>query len=1023
MMKQCLVILFALMCLKGIEAQEVGPKVTQFDWSRFNFTYVDKNGMEHNANLTDEARTTDHIIALLRAIYTNEDVPGIRYAYAYQHPGEPQPSLHRLLNYGFNYTSHTATYEGSTNLGNAHGHGGGGSHNTWDRSLDADILPIKNPVEDGMTVMLVQLNESWTSPHGGGDNNHASQIIDQAWSSVKVVDAFTRVHDEHNPGYLYAIDGTATNKFFFISKGKPRASSSAPLYRLYEQISPVKGDHGTTTYDFISKMKSGQVYYCFHDCYDVTTYDRDKDSHGNPVGHWFTISNDGEAYSLKNLCLYVPDRRFENELRDQDPVEDGLSWYDDQAKFYTNYGVKDGTSQMDSIIRPKVLMYTADLNAEAAPAEEDEYYRVNLNWSTSFTDKKIGAHVPEHFYIYIVKEDGSWVRIDDLLGKQEPVPEHTGSYLVKQTYETQVFHYVITAHPINYDMNGNMIMDGKDTLNTDCDKPLVTISAVSPVRTVVIPPLGKPFFQELLEYRSFYNVNSEENYYRNAIAVKASNEKAFEALKNFNGTYDVTRTDPDGNKVTIAHVTLKQNQGDHFYTYYVNYVEETQQDVANNLFDNGNPITEGFIASATDEIILQDRFRASTETNEHYDHYIYNFEQIEVGGNGGAAFEEVCSNPLTVPVFKTSNNVETEGYTRQEVLADRDHNLVPRPVNAITFTANYDPTANLVEYDVLRVNKEHHPMDEYKVGKAENFNNSGEYHVITVSPDGYLNFLNQTVNIKSTDDPESITVFDQYGSIADRISSYVPTIITLFGGDQSKVNTYGCNIQDMSYPQLDLEISAEKSNKYKKKEEDGTTGTYKGYSAHLYITPILTDEMKYAYYYRVWRVIDNDSTEVMLNELDDIKGMGTNPNTGAATPWETIYETIKTTYPGEQPIDVNDIIVRPYGTEDDDNFEVTYIARLYATYIDDNGFEDLITPDGPRRATEHGGKDYVIVEQRVKVNFSSVPTFVQELSADKVTSVTYYNLQGIASDNPYHGLNIVVTHYAGGRTTTEKKMM
>ena len=1018
MVKKITFALLAVICLLSAQAQEVGPKVTQFDWSQFAFTFTDSDNVEHVANLTDEAKTTDHIIGLLRAVYTNEHVPGIRYAYAYQRPGEPEPSLHRLLNYGFNYTSHTQAYEGSTHSGNSHGRGGGGSNNTWDRSLDQGILPLKNPVEDGMTVMLVQLNESWDKPRGGGDKHNAREIIDSAYNSVQVVTAFTRVHDVNNPGYLYAIDGTATNKFFFISKGKPRASSSSPLYRLYEQISPVKGDHGTTTYDFISKMKSGQVYYCFHDCYDVATYDRDKDSHGNPVGHWFTISNEGEAYSLKNLCLYVPDRRFENELRDEDPVADGLSWYDDQAHYYTNYGSKVGSTQLDSIIRPKVLMYTADLNAEAVPSEVKDHYRVNLDWSTSFTDQKIGAHVPEHYYVYIVKEDGSWERIDHLLNKNEPVENTSDSYLVPQTYETQVFKYVITAHPINYDMDGHMIMDGMDTLNVDCEKPLVTITAVSPVRTVIIPPLDKPFFQRVLEYRCFYNVNTEENFYRNLICVRTANEEEFHAIKDFNGTYDVTRTDPDGHKVTIAHVAIKQEPGTEGYSYHVDYELQTQQDVSNNLFDNGEVIIDGFIASATDDMYFSDRFRASTEKNDHYDHYVYCFEKVAVDGNSGTAFQTACSNPLTVPVFKTTNTVATEGYTRENVLEDRDHHLVPKPTNAITFTATYDPAANLAEYDVLRVNKNQHPVGEFKVGKAEHFNNSGEYHVITVGSEGYLNHLEQITYISAGDAKEAITVLDRNGAVADQISSYVPMIVTLYGGDQSKVNTYGCEIKDMSYPQLNLQVNAEKSKQFQYKDENGNITTGKGYTARLHLTPILTKEMEYAYYYRVWRVVNGEETEVLLNELEDFGGVSAVNNAA----WGAVYSSIQVTYPGEQPMDVTDIIVRPYNDEDDDDFNVQYIARLYATYIE-GGWQDVVVPDRPKRAVEHGGKDYVVVEQRETVNYKNVPTDVEELAGKVVSSVTYYNLQGTPSQRPYQGLNIVVTRYANGKTRTEKKMM
>ena len=108
-------------CAIGIGAQSLPPKVTQFDWSQFSYDYT-KDGVTETANLTDAATTTDQIIALLRAVYINKDVPGIHYAYAYQSPDAQEPSLHRLLDYGFNYTSHYDDYPGS----HYHGKGGGG---------------------------------------------------------------------------------------------------------------------------------------------------------------------------------------------------------------------------------------------------------------------------------------------------------------------------------------------------------------------------------------------------------------------------------------------------------------------------------------------------------------------------------------------------------------------------------------------------------------------------------------------------------------------------------------------------------------------------------------------------------------------------------------------------------------------------------------------------------------------------------------------------------------------------------
>ena len=75
-----------------------------------------------------------------------------------------------------------------------------------------------------------------------------------------------------------------------------------------------------------------------------------------------------------------------------------------------------------------------------------------------------------------------------------------------------------------------------------------------------------------------------------------------------------------------------------------------------------------------------------------------------------------------------------------------------------------------------------------------------------------------------------------------------------------------------------------------------------------------------------------------------------------------------------------------------------------------------------RHACREIGVD-VVVEQRETVNFKNVPTDVEELASNVVSSVKYYNLQGIPSCRPYQGMNIVVTRYANGKTRTEKKVM
>ena len=983
-----------VLCVFNSHGQEIGPKVTAFDWSQFNFTF-NENGVEKTANLLDEAKTVDHMKMLLREVYVNPNVPGIRYAYAYRDPATGNPELHRLINYNYNYTSHTIRthYPGG---------GGGGYFNTWDRALDGSDT-IVNPYEDGMTVLLVQIKENWQlGTYNSGDQS-PDEVLENAYASVQVVPTFTRVHDEYNPGYLFSCD-VATNRFFFISKGKPRGCSSRPLYHLYEQISPVKSKAGTATYEFIQRMKSGEAYHCYHDCYDVATF---KDGAN---GHWFSISGEGEAYSLKNLCLFVPDRRFvRSQLKDMDPAVDGVNCYTDDGNYYTDYGItKNGNTLEDSIFRPKVLIYTADLNAEAVPSEVEDHYRVTLDWSTSFSDKKLGAHVPEHFYVYIVKDDGSWVRIDDLLNVNEPVENRTGSYLVKQTNETQTFNYVITAHPINYDMDGNIITEGVDTVH-GMAKPLVTISAVSPVRTVIIPPLEKSFFAKILEYRSFYDVNSEHNYYRNTLLVRPANQESFDALENFHGSYSVTRTDPDGQRVTIAHVHYAPLGDCPGYSYHVEYIDSTQDTREIGLFGPTSGVEDGVITSFDQsDMVVVDRFKASTITNEHYDHYVYQYEEID-----DELIADVCSNPLTVPVLKTTNQVDYVGYDKEDVLADSDHHLAPRPTNVITYRADYDPSNNVTEYDVFRLDrKPNEDVGEYKVSKAENFNNSGRYDVFTVGEEGFLNDWKESRVIPAGDN-DVISIEDKHGAVADSVSYYVPVIVSLFGGNQNKVNTYGCNIESIAYPTLSLKaVYQEKTNPFNRDGE-----LVMSYTVDLELTPNLPDEIDKVYYYRLWRVMDENTTmlasETLLNGLDEVIG------SNSYTSWSTSYKTIQSTYPRDiYPIVTDIFIDRPY----DDCKKVTYIGRLYATNVPRSD-ENVESPDHMMRSSARGD-EYVIAEDIVDVYFDdNVITAVEDLSADQITSVVYYNMMGMSSNRPYQGVNLVVTRYRNGAVVTRKVIM
>ena len=107
-----------------------------------------------------------------------------------------------------------------------------------------------------------------------------------------------------------------------------------------------------------------------------------------------------------------------------------------------------------------------------------------------------------------------------------------------------------------------------------------------------------------------------------------------------------------------------------------------------------------------------------------------------------------------------------------------------------------------------------------------------------------------------------------------------------------------------------------------------------------------------------------------------------------------------------------------------------YIVRLYATYIPgDNpgpgeGGEGGEPDFAPAIATPkaNDGKDYFIAEDIIIIKFNNgTPTAVGTINVEaQPVSVTYYNMLGVGSSRPHPGVNVMVTRYNDGTTSTTK---
>ena len=103
-----------------------------------------------------------------------------------------------------------------------------------------------------------------------------------------------------------------------------------------------------------------------------------------------------------------------------------------------------------------------------------------------------------------------------------------------------------------------------------------------------------------------------------------------------------------------------------------------------------------------------------------------------------------------------------------------------------------------------------------------------------------------------------------------------------------------------------------------------------------------------------------------------------------------------------------------------DKVGVNYDLVIFRDIFEVGDTEDYIATT--TLSYEVSGKQWATKKSiTVTVNFNDNPTAVEDVAAEKaVSNVTYYNVSGVASAEPFDGVNIVVTKYADGTKKVEK---
>ena len=952
------------------------------------YTWTNANGGTVTSNLADPATDPRQIMALLKEVYTNKEIPGI-WQCGYTADGKREGDIDYTIDNGVWGLSKDPIYK------------------AYD-ILEGDY----KPKEEGYTTLIVKVKDDWKPVMK--QNLSQDETLNYIANSIESVQILTDGvyipatgadgKKNPNPGAVYRLSGNA-NRLFFMTKGRGRAvpgwnsyeviRSYAPFNGMFEEYSPVAVSGGQVVENFYTKLVDGDIFKVEHDCSSVP---------GNE--HYFCMmgAKGTKKFDVTDLIVTIPDYRL----------------------LYWNQRDKQGNSNMiytnyNKNYAPSLGLYGIQLTATATPAAGDEY-TVELKW-TSTLNEITGNEIDQRFKVWVRAEDGGLEPLLDANGNQvEIAPGETFQYNYNETqgFEGREITYVVSGRPTD-----KMFNDYKEVYSND-DK--VFIPGLDPDEGLRLS-IGTTSTSD-------YDLATETNQYKNLITidhnlvnthVKYGNLQAGSKLAFYR--YDVDRNSEAKKMIAeleIVSVEKRENGSKYYLDYKYNLRFFNQKNEASHKTNlTGATYSLETNSSYTDNTTKEidfngfninsfnDEFCASTATNDHPATYEY---KASFSNLNHATQPELHSAYSTIKVHKTTPDLTDKAITLEDVENDNvcstriykgEHDASP----AIQFTLDQD--RRIAEYSVGKIrNKEQSESEE--VGLAQRLP-SWNYAI-------YENGSFKQ-NVSHTEIPQ---IHDASAKVGK--NDYVSVIKTYRDNDGS-YNTYGSPINTTYKLKASVDVIDRVMSEYVF-TSNGKKGRY--YQTKLKITADGTDNYEIVKY-RVWRQTDRameivpqymarlqqDNHPIVMNS-DDEGNPSIDQNHNSIKEFELVDRPGVGFYP--EQIDSKSIhVYDTFGASDvseDGNLDVTYIVRLYAKPEAGN------TSARAKATTPILAKEYYIGEATITVSFEkNTPTGLFDFVAETKTPVRvqYVNMLGQKSDTPFSGMNVVITTYTDGSHSTAKR--
>ncbi len=686
----------------------------------------------------------------------------------------------------------------------------------------------------------------------------------------------------------------------------------------------------------------------------------------NPISDFYSKMSSGEVYPIVHDCSSVTYLAHyfcmngKNGTTSYDMT--GINFFIPDYRLQYHRNRSTGISNYvnyNTSHKPKTQMYTIKLTAEAQEAAEQRKYNVTLNWTSNLDD--LAGDVEQEYYIYPV--------IDGKVGEKPlnevPVYTTTWSYTVPQEQSGYRLTYVVKGRPKGATFNP-----------IQSNHASVSIPGFDPMERLKLNIKG--------DFNSQYNQDTEYNNY--SCTLQMNNGVGTSVKRQYldKGTEFTFMRSTGSEHTTVATLKITRissSWGSYNYSYTLTYANQSEDGKSKTKRN----VSGSFTAKSDDDIdfnnfSITDDFCASTADNSHPDKYTYQVSFKPAVKIEGATGELVYSNSEDVFVLKTTNDVKTT-YTLSQVAADDNRALAIADNGTVTFASAKTPS--IFRYVVRRGSEE--------IGQAQQ-TTEGTYALSELIKNSKGNY--EMTSTGQTLAGGALATVTDWSLSAPSFAKYVPVIESYKTDKTQAKNTFGCDIKSLYTIAVGFtqELAAKSLGTFQGESDPNVK--YRGFAAKFKVEPKRADALN-SYKFRIWRKIE-DGNEVLLNNLAPATG----DNWTIASDYALIKAGDGSSEIQDSELSFADNFIAPEATHN-----VTYIIRYYAQ--------------------DAAASAYYVAESEVVVNYDNVtPTQVDGVSATKeVSSVKYINAQGMQSDKAFSGINIVVTTYTDGTTTTEKKVI